>query len=188
MAIDFEKIHQEFDGLMLDLCYQCQGSCEKNEMTAFLPGEAEFIAKKLNLDFQTFIQKYANIVSFKNNHIYLSKVGICPFLNLNSRCELEKNNCKLLRCLLYPVLMGKYENQIKIFVDFQGCPMAHKVKEDFKEKAIKIYQEIKTEIPDWWLDFISEYEEAIYDYHNLEPLREKNILELAELEKCMVKK
>ncbi len=70
MAIDFEAIHKTFDGMMLDLCIECDGSCEKNEITVFLPGEIEFVAKKLNLSPNDFIKKFCNTIKFKE-YIYI---------------------------------------------------------------------------------------------------------------------
>lgn len=188
MAINFEVIHKNFDGMMLDLCVQCGGSCEKNEITMFLPGEAEFASKKLNLSLHDFIEKFCNVIKFKDNDIHILKAGVCPFLDKKYRCELEEPNCKPLRCLLYPILLGNSENETKIFVDYKNCPMAYRITEDFKTKAITAYESIKDDIPAWWLEFVSKYDEVVYDYNKLEKLRQKRYIKLSELEDCMVKK
>ena len=106
MAIDFESIHKNFNGVMLGLCTACGGSCEKNQITLFLPGEMEFVAGKLGMDLRAFKEKFCNTIVFKGQHIFIMKAGVCPFLNASYHCELEDSNCKLTRCLLYPVIVS----------------------------------------------------------------------------------
>jgi len=65
--------------------------------------------------------------------------------------------------------------------------MAHKITDDFKNKAFTIYEKIKNDIPLWWLEFVSKYDEVVYDYSKLEKLREKQFIRLKELEKCIIK-
>lgn len=187
MGIDFETIHRNFNGMMLDLCAECHGSCEENEIAIFLPGEAEFVAKKLHLSPPEFTKKYCNIIRFQNHDIYVSKVGNCPLLDDKYRCLLEEPNCKLLHCLLYPVLIGIAENKIRVFVADKNCPMAHRITDDFKNKAVGVYEGIKNDIPTWWLEFISKYDEVVYDYAKLERLRDKQFIEADELDDCIVK-
>jgi len=187
MTIDFKQIHKKFDGMILNLCNECGGQCEKNEITVLLPSEVEFIAEKLNLSSQEFIEKFCNIIKFKENNIYMLKAGVCPFLNKENRCELEKFNCKLIRCLLYPILIGIKEDKIKIFVDYKNCPMAHRITNNFKSQAFEIYESIKQEIPKWWLEFVTKYDECSYDYLGLEKLRNKKVILIDELEDCIIK-
>lgn len=185
--IDFEKAHEKFDGIMIQLCKECGGLCENEEITLFLPGEAEFAAKKLKINKKEFIKKFCNTIMFKGNEIYILKAGMCPFLNKKKRCNLEKPNCKPLRCLLYPVLIGNYRGKPKIFIDNRYCPMAKKITKEFKRKAYATCIDIKTKIPKWWLEFVSKYDEATYDYSKLTKLRNKKIIKLEELKKCMAK-
>tara|TARA_Y100000310_G_scaffold342743_1_gene447192 strand:+ start:4277 stop:4837 length:561 start_codon:yes stop_codon:yes gene_type:complete len=185
MVIDFEKIHKAFDGTMLDLCTECGGQCEKNEISVFLPGEVEFIANKINFDKQKFVDDFCNIIKFKNHDIHMLKAGVCPFLNKEYRCELEDNNCKLIHCLMYPILIGIEDNKIKIFVDTKHCPMAHKIQDDFKNHAFNIYESIKNDIPKWWLEFVSKYDECTYDYPKLEKIKDNKIISINELEDCI---
>ena len=181
MAIKFEDIHQKFDGT-LDLCKECEGQCETNEITVFLPNEIEFISKKLNIDPKKFIDSYCNLIRFKRHNIYILKAGICPFL-YREKCKLEKCNAKLIRCLLYPVLIGILNNKVRIFVDSQ-CLMHKKIGKDFRKKAFDIYSTIKKDIPKWWLEFVSEYDECAYDYSKLQKVRGKKQVSLNELREC----
>ena len=89
--------------------------------------------------------------------------------------------------MLYPILIGISENKIKIFNDCNGCKMAHKITDDFKNKAFEIYENIKNDIPPYWLEFVSKYDEVVYDYSKLEKFRKKQFIELEALEKCIIK-
>jgi hypothetical protein len=187
MTINFEDIHKKFDGTLLDICKECGGRCEKEAITVFLPGEAEFVAKKMCLSLKKFVDKFCNIIKFYGHTIYTPKVGMCPLLDKKYNCILAKLNCKLIRCSLYPILMDLSKNKIRIFVDFKDCPMSHKINDAFKNQAFKIYEEIKDQIPRWWLEFVSKYDERIYDYKKLEKLRNKKVISLKELRTCVIK-
>jgi len=71
VSIDFKKIHDGFDGMMFDLCEECGGQCEKSNLTMLLHGEAEYIAKKLKLNLNDFINKFCNIVKIADNNRYI---------------------------------------------------------------------------------------------------------------------
>ncbi len=187
MQIDFEKAHNIFDGLMTNLCQECGGLCENEEITLFLPGEAEFAASKLKIDKKEFIKKFCNTIIFKGKEIYILKAGMCPFLNKKKRCDLEKLNCKPLRCLLYPILIGNSRGEANVYIDNRYCPMASKITETFRKKAHLVCNQIKSDIPKWWLEFVSKYDEATYDYSKLNKLRDKQFIELKELKKCMIR-
>ncbi|OGJ43566.1 hypothetical protein A2974_02165 [Candidatus Peregrinibacteria bacterium RIFCSPLOWO2_01_FULL_48_20] len=187
MAIDFESIHKNFNGVMLGLCTACGGSCEKNQITLFLPGEIEFVAGKLGMDLMAFKEKFCNTIVFKGQHIFIMKAGVCPFLNASYHCELEDSNCKLTRCLLYPVIVSLVNGKAAVYLDEKGCPMTRWVPKEFTAQATEIYEEIKNELPDWWLEFVVKYDEALYDYSKLTRHREKRFIELRELESCMIK-
>lgn len=185
MAIDFEKIHKRFNGLMMDLCKECGGLCEKTEITCLLLGEVEFVAKKLNQDVATFVKNNCNIIKYNGNNIYMLKAGVCTFLNSQHRCVLEESNSKIITCMLYPVSIAVLNDKVEIFVDTKACPMAHKISDNFKKQAFEIYENIKNEIPKWWLEFTSRYYEYTFDYSKLEKLRNKPIITTKELEKCV---
>ncbi|MDD4409830.1 MAG: hypothetical protein PHW52_04235 [Candidatus Pacebacteria bacterium] len=188
MAIDFEKIQNEIKEISMNFCTGCGGVCENTEIVAFLPGEIDFAADKLKIDKQEFIKKYCNVIQYKNNDIYILKAGICPFLNDQKKCELEEFTCKLICCALYPTIIKLSGKDIEIKIDSIGCPMSHNVDEEFKNKTFKIFENIKDEIPLWWLEFCQEYDEAKYDYEKLEKLRDKQFIELDELKDCIIDK
>jgi len=188
MPINFDSIHSEFDGMMLNLCTECGGKCEKKEITMLLPGEAEFISSAISLSLQEFLDTHCNTLLFKEHEIYILKAGVCPFLDSEFRCALEKTNSKVVRCLLYPVIIHlSPTGEPEICLDTEFCPMAHRISEDFKTKAFAVYEKIKKDIPMWWLEFVTKYDETYYDYPKLELLRHKKILTLKELEACMEK-
>lgn len=174
--------------MIVDLCRECGGKCERDQIALFLPGEVEFIAKKLDLTPQEFIDRVCNIVEFRGEEVYMIKLaGDCPFLDKENRCELEKFNCKPISGMLYPVLVGLSGDEVRIFVDYKNCPMAHRLSEDFKEKAFRIYESIRKEIPQWWLEFISRYDCCTYDDSKFEELRDKMKISPEELEECKIK-
>jgi hypothetical protein len=185
MAIDFQLLHTTFNGLMLDLCTTCQGYCEKTQIAVLLPGEETFIAHKLEIPRETFLERYCTTVLYGGHSIYLLKVGVCPFLNNEYRCELEGSNCKPITGMLYPVLICLREGAPEIFVDEEHCPMAAKISPEFKQQAFSVYESIKEHIPLWWLGFLSEYDNCLYDYEKLEKIRDKQHISPDELRQCM---
>lgn len=186
MAINFEKLHKQFNGMMFKLCQQCGGTCEQNEITVFLPGEVNFCANKLNIPVKEFIKKFCNTVLFQEHEIYILKAGMCPFLK-HFRCDLQNFNCKLIHCMLYPVLIGLKNRQVEIYVDHCNCPMADKITPEFKDKAFAIYQEIVKEIPMWWMEFISTCDSAVYDYQKMSKLRYRKHIKVQQLIACQVR-
>ncbi len=64
--------------------------------------------------------------------------------------------------------------------------MAHKIPDDFKNQAFNIYESMKNDIPTWWLEFVSKYDECIYDYPKLEKLKNNKIISINELEDCII--
>jgi len=45
---------------------------------------------------------------------------------------------------------------------------------------------MKNDIPTWWLEFVSKYDECIYDYPKLEKLKNNKIISINELEDCII--
>lgn len=185
MTIDFKSLYSEFTGLIMDLCQECGGLCEQTQLSLFLPGELEYVSSVLMMDPQNFKEKYCNILNFKNHEIYLLKMGVCPFLNNEFRCILEDQNIKPLVCRMYPVWIGLSRGHKKVMVDTKLCPKAKKIPKLFKKKAFKIYNRIKKDIPEWWLEFESVVDDALFDYKKLELLRNKPIITVEELINCI---
>ena len=150
----------------------------------FLPGEVEYIAAKIGIDRDCFIEKYCNVIKKNNNEIHLLKLGICPFLDTNYKCELEKFNAKLVICMLYPVWICRSNGRTEIIVDRELCPMADKIPESFKQQAIALYEELRSSLPIEWLELESEVDDGLFDYNKLNTLRNKTIVTLEELESC----
>jgi Fe-S-cluster containining protein len=184
MAIDYKSIYTEFTGLIMNLCQECGGQCEQTQLSLFLPGELEYCASALKMDPKQFLEKYCNIINFQGHDIYLLKLGVCPFLNEEYRCVLEDQNIKPLVCRMYPVWVGLVNGKKKVMVDEKLCPMAKKIPESFRKKAFKIYNQIKKDIPDWWLEFESVVDDFLFDYKKLNLLRNKFRITLEELNNC----
>jgi Fe-S-cluster containining protein len=168
----------------MNLCKSCGGLCENEMLGIFFPGEVEFIASKIGMDRDKFIEKYCNIIIYKDLKIHLLKLGICPFLDSNYRCELERFNAKLVICMLYPVWIVRSNGKTEIILDRELCPMADKVPNSFKEKAFALYEEMRSQIPNDWLEFESDVDDGLFDYVKLNKLRDKTIITLEELGRC----
>jgi hypothetical protein len=89
--------------------------------------------------------------------------------------------------LVYPVLIGLKNNKPIVFLDYKGCPMAKRVGKVFLDKAFKVSKQILKEVPKWWLEYVSKFDECYYDYKKLEKFRDRDIILAKELEKCKVK-
>lgn len=148
--------------------------------------ERELIAKKLKTSLREFNRKYVSKIKYKNSIINLLKVGKCPFLE-NYRCKLEKYDAKLIRCMLYPILIGRKNSKIKIFLDVKGCPLANKFPKVYIKKAINIYKKIRNQIPNYWLEFATKHDEQKYDYKILSKFKNKKIINIKELKNCSIK-
>jgi hypothetical protein len=170
---------------MLDLCTRCEGLCERTQIAVLLPGEETFIAEQLGITTKEFVERYCTVVLYREQHINMLKAGTCPFLNEEYRCTLERHNCKPITGLLYPVLIGISEDEIEIFVDHEHCPMAGEITEQFRKSAFSAFESIKHDIPRWWLEFVSEFDNCLYDYSKLEKFREQTHITTDELKSCM---
>ncbi|MCX5812824.1 MAG: hypothetical protein NT178_09815 [Proteobacteria bacterium] len=184
--IEFEKLHSMFDGMMFDLCVECGGGCEKNTITYFLPGEAEFVSRKLEIPFMNFIDRFCNTFPYKGHKIY-GLVGDCHFLDITEgRCRLETRNAKLMLCLAYPAMIGYPGDIRKIFIDDIDCSMAHRVSDEFKKKAFEVLELALEHLPDWWLEFNLEHGWPIYDYELLAALKGRKEISIEELRACAI--
>jgi len=188
MNINFEKVHENFEGKIENLCNKCGGQCENNETVIFFPNEMEFIAKKLGISPKKFSDKYCNKIKFKNKYVIMMKVGKCPFLSKSNNCRLEKYNCKLLKCKLYPIIIGKNKKGLPaVRINYEGCPMAKKLPDKFKEEAYGIAKHLMKSLPKYWIDFSVDYDEEKYDYVKLKKLRNMIIISIFKLKQCLIK-
>ncbi|MBT9164156.1 MAG: hypothetical protein DDT22_00075 [candidate division WS2 bacterium] len=187
MSINYEKAHSLFDGLMINICHACGGICEQNQLAVLLPEEDDYIALKIGVEKKEFLKNYCTTVDFREQKINILKIGVCPFLNNQFRCELEQFNCKALQCLLYPVLINSSLAQGKAIVDESYCPMAHSVSEEFKHKSWKLLEEIKSNLPQWWLDCSGIIDSYIYDYKKMSDLKNKTTITIEELNNCIIR-
>jgi len=97
---DFEEIHRNFDGSIPGLCSECGGECERNSIVVLLPGEADFMARKMNMP--DFVEKHCIVVSYRGHEIHLLNKVNCSFLK-SFQCKLEKYGCKPITCMFYPM-------------------------------------------------------------------------------------
>jgi Fe-S-cluster containining protein len=187
MTIDFDAVHSKYQGKFYKLCQKCGGRCENNETVIFFPKELDYVLKKLEIERKEFIKKYCSAIKYKNRIVYMAKLGRCPFLDGRNQCRLEKFGCKLLRCKLYPTVIGlNKRKKPRIFVHHSGCPMSKKIPKEIISDAFNVSKRILSNLPSWWLEFANEYDESIYDYSKLDKIKNKNLILTKELEDCKI--
>src|SRR3989344_390607 len=185
--IDFEKIW-DVKGILSGCFEHCDGRCEYEALSIFLPGEAEFIAKKSGIAFNEFKEnylsaiKYHDLVDNKDYIIYVYKLGICLFLENGKGCRDETK--KNFICKTYPIKGELITGKLKIYPD-PWCLLCKKNKlpEDFKNQMTALWEDIGKKLPEWWLRGIMIIDRA-YDYSKLNKLRDKEVVTTDELLKC----
>jgi Fe-S-cluster containining protein len=61
----YENFHKMFSGgnqSTFDICKKCGGACERNKIGTLLPGEKEYMAKKMGISVSEFELKYLDIL------------------------------------------------------------------------------------------------------------------------------
>ncbi len=67
----------------------------KTNWAVLLPEEDDYIVLKVGVQKEDFLKKYCTTVDFGEYKIIVLKIGVCPFLNNQFRCDLEQLNCKV---------------------------------------------------------------------------------------------
>lgn len=184
--IDFEKLHEKINGDFFFLCNKsCAGMCERFYLSYFLPGEDKFIAKKLNMDLDTFRDKYVTVLKFKDgSKINLLKIiNPCPFLDTHYHCTLEEAKAKLLACKMYPFCMSIEHDHQYNYLDFH-CALvwSKQLPEKFVKETKKAIDELN--LPKKWLKNISRLG-YFYDYDKLAKLNSKETT-YEQIQKCLL--
>lgn len=184
----FESFHKMFSGInenTFNTCRKCGGACEHNKIGTLLPGEKEYMAKKLGISTPEFEFRYLDILKLDDGTLlYLLKLGkLCPFLNkANKVCECR--NFKPIFCKVYPVVFTIEAEKINFTID-NWCKLSQK-------KAFRIYFEScipllsSLPIPFEWFRFAVSYDNLNFDYDKLQKYRnEKHSFEIFSLEELL---
>lgn len=166
----FEGFHKMFSGSnenTFNICQECGGACERNKIGTLLPGEKEYIAKKMGISVSEFEVRYLDILKMDDEtQLYVLKLGkLCPFLNEESeKCECR--NFKPVFCKIYPVVFTVEDNKINFIID-DWCRLSRK-------RACRIYFEtsipllLRLPIPIGWFRHVVSYDNLCFDYEQLE--------------------
>lgn len=133
-----------------------------------------------------FIDRFFTTIDYQGHDIHI-QYGDCPFLcKVEHTCELEKFNVKLVICLVYPAVLGYPGDMKRIFIDDIDCPKAHRVSDEFRQKAFAVLGLVREQLPDWWLEFNMKHCWPIYHYDKLLELNKKKVISIEELVSCEI--
>lgn len=184
----YENFHNIFSGSnqnTLKICRECGGVCEHNKIGTLLPGEEEYMAKKLGISVSEFKIRYLDALKMDDETlIHVLKLGkLCPFLSEeNNECECR--NFKPIFCKIYPVILTLEDNKINFTID-KWCKLSRK-------KACRLYFEtaipllLSLAIPIEWLRHVISYDNLCFDYDQLKKYRRgKNKYAIFSLEELL---
>jgi len=169
----YESFHKMFSGSnknTFNICRECGGACEHNKIGTLLPGEKEYMAKKMGISVPEFEILYLDILRMSDGTLLnVLKLGeLCPFLNEESE-ECECRNFKPIFCKIYPVVFTIEADKINFIID-DWCKLSRK-------KACRIYFETvipllsSLPIPVEWFRHVASYDNLCFDYDQLKKHR-----------------
>jgi Fe-S-cluster containining protein len=184
----YESFHKMFSGSnqnTLKICRECGGACEHNKIGTLLPGEKEYMAKKMGISVFEFEVRYLDILRMDDGtQLFILKLGkMCPFLNKENK-ECECRNFKPILCKVYPIVFTVEAEKISFIMD-KWCKLSRK-------KAVRVYFETAIHplsslpIPIEWFSHVVKYDNLCFDYGKLEKYRKgKNRVAVFSLEELL---
>jgi hypothetical protein len=184
----FDNFHGAFGGgECYQTCLSCGGLCEHTLLATLFPGEAAYIAHRMCLSTNKFINKYVDFITTEKYKIELIRlITPCPFLDNEFKCIIK--DFKPILCKIYPLYIKNCNGTCSIDIDSR-CPLSQSpdisIKFLQKRKKIKYFLE---SVDAEWLKKLREYDEYYYDFSHIHLIREvpdnkvfviplKNILE-----------
>lgn len=169
----YESFHKMFSGSnknTFNVCRECGGACEHNKIGTLLPGEKEYMAKKMGISVPEFEILYLDILRMGDGTLLnVLKLGkLCPFLNEESE-ECKCLNFKPIFCKIYPVVFTIEADKINFIID-DWCKLSRK-------RACRIYFETaipllsSLPIPVEWFRHVASYDNLCFDYDQLKKHR-----------------
>ena len=172
---EFERFHNSFKGdnsEIFSICSECQGKCEYAKIGSLLPGEKEYMSKKMSLDLNTFKDLYLDGIQFKGNYIVdvVKMTAPCPFLDkqtYNCNCK----DFKVILCEIYPIVFETGKNEVRYYLD-KECPLTQskQLQSYFFNIGIPLIKSMN--IPIEWLKKVEMYDSLEIDYPSLQKERE----------------
>lgn len=169
----YENFHRTFSGSnqnTFNICSKCGGACEHNKIGTLLPGEKEYMAKKMGMNLSEFKLKYLDILKMDDGTlIHVLKLGeLCPFLNKETEmCECR--DFKPIICKIYPVVFTVESGNVKFSID-DWCQLSRKkVCRNYFESAIPLLSRLP--VPIEWFRHVVSYDDLYFDYDQLKKYR-----------------
>lgn len=174
----YDDFHKMFSGANADtfkVCKDCEGMCEYNKIGTLLPGEKEYMAKKMGISVTEFEIRFLDILRLDDGtQLYLLKLEkLCPFLNEETK-ECECQNFKPIFCKVYPVIFTVKAGEIKFELD-NWCKLSRK--KAFRSHFEKVIPALYSlPVSREWFIYVASYDNLCFDYNQLEKYRNgKNI-------------
>lgn len=153
--------------ITFNTCMECGGECERNKIGTLLPGEKEYIAKKMGINVLEFETRYLDILRMDDGTlIHVLKLGkSCPFLNEeNETCECR--NFKPVLCKIYPLIFTVQTEKINFKID-NWCKLSRKKAcRDYFETVIPLLLSLPVSLA--WFRYVASYDNLYFDYDRLE--------------------
>ncbi|AKB72822.1 YkgJ family cysteine cluster protein [Methanosarcina mazei] len=169
----YEKFHRTFSGSnqnTFNVCNKCGGACEHNKIGTLLPGEKEYMAKKMGMSLSEFKLKYLDVLEMDDGTlIHVLKLGeLCPFLNTETElCECR--DFKPVICKIYPVVFTVESGKVKFSID-DWCQLSRKkVCRNYFESVIPLLYRLP--VPVEWFRHVVSYDDLYFDYDQLRESR-----------------
>jgi Fe-S-cluster containining protein len=184
----YESFHKMFSGSnqnTFKICRECGGACEHKKIGTLLPGEKEYIAKKMGISVFEFEVRYLDVLRMDDGtRLSILKVGkVCPFLNKENK-ECGCRNFKPILCKVYPIVFKVEAEKINFMMD-KWCKLS-------RNKAVRIYFETaiphlsNLPIPTEWFRHVVKYDNLCFEYGKLEKYRKgKNRVAIFSLEELL---
>jgi Fe-S-cluster containining protein len=169
----YENFHKIFSGSnqnTFNVCSKCGGACEHNKIGTLLPGEKEYMAKKMGISVSEFKLRYLDILKMDDGTLlHVLKLGeLCPFLDR----ETEVCGCrdfKPLVCKIYPVIFTVEEGRVNFTLDY-WCQLTKKeVCRNYFKSAIPLISRLP--IPFEWFRHVVSYDDLCFDYDQIRESR-----------------
>ena len=184
----YENFHNIFSGSnrnTFDICRKCGGACEYNKIGTLLPGEEEYMAKKMGISVSEFKLRYLDILKMDDGTlVHVLKLGeLCPFLNKETEA-CECSDFKPIICKIYPVVFSVESGKVNFVID-NWCQLSRKkVCRNYFESAIPLLSSLP--IPVEWFNSVISYDDLYFDYDQLKKYRKgKNQYAVFSLEELL---
>ena len=161
----FAAFHATFQGDTDDIftiCVACGGTCETNLIAPLLPGEAEFMASKMNLPVKRFKDLYLDGILVNGEVIDVIKcIERCQLLT--DHCSCGVRTFKPVTCTLHPLYFERDGENWRWLVD-TDCPLsqAPHTRHHFEHNGIQAVNALQIERT--WYECSYEIFKHYFDY------------------------